>query len=53
MSAKRLKAEEARAKGICEKCQLTQLSTMHYCSDCMSQIRERKRLNVARRQKTT
>ena len=50
MPEKRLSAEAARAKGLCEKCQAKPLSTMHYCKDCMTQIRERKRANLAKRQ---
>jgi uncharacterized paraquat-inducible protein A len=50
MPGKRLSADEARAKGLCEKCQEKPLSTMHYCADCMTQIRERKRANLAKRQ---
>jgi hypothetical protein len=42
-------AEEARAKGICEKCKEKPLATMHYCADCMKQIRDRKRENLAKR----
>jgi hypothetical protein len=43
MTEKRLSADAARAKGLCEKCQVNPLSTMHYCNDCMAKIRERKR----------
>jgi hypothetical protein len=42
-------AEEARAKGVCEKCKEKPLATMHYCADCMQQIRERKRANLEKR----
>ena len=42
-------AEETRAKGNCEKCKQKPLATMHYCSDCMKQIRERNRENLAKR----
>ncbi len=52
MPEKRLSADVARAKGLCEKCQEKPLSTMHYCKDCMAQIRERKRANLAKRQGT-
>jgi hypothetical protein len=44
-----LKADEARAKGLCEKCKEKPLATMHYCADCMKDIRERQRANRAKR----
>jgi predicted amidophosphoribosyltransferase len=49
MAEKRMTAAEAKAKGVCEKCQSKPLATMHYCEDCMRQIRERKRENLAKR----
>jgi len=50
MPEQRMSSDEARAKGLCEKCKEKPLSTMHYCKDCMAQIRERKRANLARRE---
>ena len=44
-----LSAEEARSKGLCEKCKVEELATMHYCSNCMKLIRERKKANQDKR----